>query len=332
MRIQCEKCRTLFNLDETLLKEGGSHVKCSLCGHLFKAYPPEHTMARAIVDAPASPPQDDMDMSETLTPKDSGPPPPPFQGKDDAFEADLDSVYKDAFEGPDFGLAQTDEPVSEDLGNGKEDEIKEDTTENHVGEAPDPTETTAKPASAKRKAPKGARFTILLVAFLILLGVVGGVTYWKPDWIPPSLSFLNWRTPEKKKPADAGVRLLQFESVAGSFVDSEKGGHLFVIRGMVRNNYPTPRSYLLVKGTILDDKGKVVETKVGYAGNTFTEEELKTLPLEEIKKAMRNRDGMARQNFNLSSGAGVPFMIVFEDLPENLSEFSVEAVSSLPGS
>ncbi len=88
---------------------------------------------------------------------------------------------------------------------------------------------------------------------------------------------------------------------------------------------------MLVKGTILDDKGKMVESRVSYAGNTFTEEELKTLPLDEIRKAMQNRQGMARQNVNVPSGAGIPFMIVFDNLPDNLSEFAVEAVSSSPG-
>jgi hypothetical protein len=81
----------------------------------------------------------------------------------------------------------------------------------------------------------------------------------------------------------------------------------------------------------VDDKGQVVRRKLGYAGNTFTEQEIKTLPLEEINKAMRNRYGMARKNFNVAPGAATPFMIVFENLPENLSEFTVEAVSSSPG-
>jgi hypothetical protein len=34
---------------------------------------------------------------------------------------------------------------------------------------------------------------------------------------------------------------------------------------------------------------------------------------------------------NVKPHASVPFMIVFEELPENLSEFTVEAVGSAPG-
>jgi formylglycine-generating enzyme required for sulfatase activity len=140
------------------------------------------------------------------------------------------------------------------------------------------------------------------------------------------------KTLEKEKPSEAGVRLLQVYSIAGSFVDTAKSGQLFVIRGMVKSQYPQPRSNILVKGSILDNKGKAVDSRVSYAGITFTEGELKTLPIEEVLKALQNRDGNARQNFNVPSGASIPFMVVFQNLPDNMSdEFAVEMVSSSPG-
>jgi hypothetical protein len=46
---------------------------------------------------------------------------------------------------------------------------------------------------------------------------------------------------------------------------------------------------------------------------------------------LANRTGKGNANVNVKAQATVPFMIVFEDLPENLSEFTVEAVSSAPG-
>ena len=41
MIIQCEECRTKFNIDETFIKNEGSKVKCSCCKHVFMAYPPK---------------------------------------------------------------------------------------------------------------------------------------------------------------------------------------------------------------------------------------------------------------------------------------------------
>ena len=127
---------------------------------------------------------------------------------------------------------------------------------------------------------------------------------------------------------DAGARFLQFGSVSGVFVDSEKNGQLFVIRGIVSNKYPENRRYILIKGSLLNNNGGLVTAKKAYAGNTFSEEELKTLPLDEITKAGDNRDGMARQNLNVASGGSIPFMIVFAELTNDLSEFTVEAIGS----
>lgn len=39
MIITCEKCSTKFNLDDSLVKDSGSKVRCSLCKHIFTAYP-----------------------------------------------------------------------------------------------------------------------------------------------------------------------------------------------------------------------------------------------------------------------------------------------------
>lgn len=40
MIITCKECSTRFNLDESLLKTGGSKVRCSSCKHVFTAFPP----------------------------------------------------------------------------------------------------------------------------------------------------------------------------------------------------------------------------------------------------------------------------------------------------
>ena len=41
--------------------------------------------------------------------------------------------------------------------------------------------------------------------------------------------------------------------------------------------------------------------------------------------------GKGGMNRNIKPGASIPFMVVFENLPDDLSEFMVEAVSSAPG-
>jgi hypothetical protein len=170
---------------------------------------------------------------------------------------------------------------------------------------------------------------IFLVVILVLMGAIAAIFFWAPELVPDSLSF---KEPSKKQDlADIGVRRLSFKAVNGFFVNSEKSGNLFVIQGMVSNDYPKSRSFILIRGSILDDKGNVVRRKLSYAGNIFKKEEIKALSLERINQAMKNRYGMDGKNLNMASGSTVPFMIVFENLPENLGEFTVEAVSSSIG-
>ena len=40
MIITCKSCRTIYNMDEGLLKPTGSKVRCSKCQYIFIGYPP----------------------------------------------------------------------------------------------------------------------------------------------------------------------------------------------------------------------------------------------------------------------------------------------------
>ena len=55
MVIRCERCSTMYELDEALLAPGGSEVQCTKCQHVFKAFPPQ-SAGRTLVGAPAHPP------------------------------------------------------------------------------------------------------------------------------------------------------------------------------------------------------------------------------------------------------------------------------------
>ena len=57
MIITCDECSTRFRLDESLLKDEGSKVRCSLCKHVFTAFP---TASDALLDM-EPPAQPDMD-------------------------------------------------------------------------------------------------------------------------------------------------------------------------------------------------------------------------------------------------------------------------------
>ena len=314
MIIQCEKCGTKFNVDESLLKKEGSTVRCSLCKYTFVAYPPEQEYLEERETIAFSKEEIEKTVVQDL-------PGVIHEKESEAGLEDQAILFDNAFEGP----------LEDQMG---ERAVSSDDSHARVEEEMTGAEQPLEPAHMKKETPKKMPrrphlLPILLVIVLILIGATAAIFLWVPDLIPDSLSML--KPAKKQEIADMGVRRLSFKSVTGSFVDSENLGNLFVIRGVVTNDYPKSRSFILIKGSILDDKGQVVKRKLAYTGNNFKEEEIKSLSLEKINQAMKNRYGMGRKNVNIASGANIPFTIVFEDLPKNLSEFTVEAVSSSPG-
>ena len=49
MKIPCESCQSTFQLDSSLVKPTGSMVRCSKCGEVFRAYPPDWVDRRKYV-------------------------------------------------------------------------------------------------------------------------------------------------------------------------------------------------------------------------------------------------------------------------------------------
>jgi hypothetical protein len=195
-------------------------------------------------------------------------------------------------------------------------------------EPPAALQTDAAPPVAKKPRRSGVGL-IVLVIIMLLLGGGFAVYYFAPDLIPDSLPIPK---PIKKEDiSGTGVSRLTLKSVGGYFVESSKAGQLFVIKGTVTNHNPKSRSFILIKGSLLDDNGKTVRSKMAYAGNTFKEKQIKEMPLEKINKALKNRVGIKRINVNVKPQSTLPFMIIFGNLPQNISEFTVEAVSSSPG-
>jgi pilus assembly protein FimV len=340
MIIECKQCGSKFKLDEGLLREEGSKVKCSVCKSVFRAYP------KGIVPKGTEEPKvADQSLGETVT-LDTYPTleeerPEPLL--EDSFEAELAKALQEESETKRIETISPDqipEEEEEELRFDFEEGIK---SEPKPGAAPSSTlqreitkiaEELPKPEKAvpkKRKKGGLPRFLmILLIVVLLLTGGVAALLYFAPEQVPEYLtSYLG--VAGKPEVKDPGVRRLSFKNVSGKFYQSSKAGNLFCVQGMVFNEYPGSRSFIRIKGSLLDEKGVAVKQKMAYAGNTYTENELKDMTLEQINQGLANRTGRGNANVNVKAKTLVPFMIVFEELPDNLSEFTVEAVASSPG-
>lgn len=348
MIIECKKCKSLFRLDEGLLREEGSKLRCSVCKHVFIAYPSRQEPLEEEKPRPK-----DQSLGETVTLE--SPPVLEEEEREPLLEDISEQDFEDSFEeeadtkriqaiSPEQIPEEEEEEFHLEMDYEEEEEVKpkqevvkpaakKRTPEERRPAAPARPEAPARPGQEVRPKPKKSSRSklplVILVIVLLLIVGAGAVILFAPDLVPEKLAFLKGtQRPETKDP---GVLRLRFTAVTGSFVQNSKAGQLFVVRGTISNNYTESRSHVLVKGSILDDKGKVVKTKVAYAGNPFTENELKDLSMDQINQGLRNRAGKGNSNVNIKPQASVPFMIVFEDLPENLSEFTVEPVSSSPG-
>jgi predicted Zn finger-like uncharacterized protein len=368
MIIECEKCHTKFRLDENLLKETGSKVRCSICDYKFILFPPhaeqkikeapptlleeeektplgevakeeelasvfDKTLVADVLEEPESMPSEKIPKEEEVV-----------SDFDQTFgeEIEQEMLQEEEMEPVSFeDISQLDSGVirgvdkkspaiekAMDRAAKVEEKIiakeeRERAKEVKKGEAP------AKPQPIMKKKRRVGLTIIILVIILLLVGAASAIILFRPDLLPESIPFFK-KPLSKEQAFDTGNKRLSFRELKGTFVDSKKAGKLFVVSGTVINDYPDKRNFIRIKSNILDSKGMVIQSKIVYAGNPVSTTELQTLSVEEINNMLVNKLGKNNINVNINPTSSIPFMIVFDNLPEDVSEFTVEAISSLP--
>lgn len=336
MIIECERCRTKFKLDENLLKETGSKVRCSICKHEFIVFPPkseqplEEGLPEPSVEPGVKPSEGPIKKEELVSDLDKTLAEEAGEGITQEEEIEpisfedlsrLDSgVIKMEAEKPDIEMAM-------DRAKRVEEEIIAE-EERKEREEVKRVEPVISQAVIKKSRKPGLLLTVLII-ILLLVGATSALVLFKPDLLPESIPFFK-KPLSKEQALDIGNKRLAFRGLKGSFVDSRKAGKLFVVTGLITNNYPDNRNFIRVRSNILDSKGKVIKSKIVYAGNPISNRELQTLSMEEINNRLMNRVGKNKININILPKASVPFIIVFDKLPEDISEFTVEPISSSP--
>ena len=296
MIINCEKCGSKFNLDENLLNEKGSKVRCSVCKSIFTVFPPE-------------PEEEEDDFNAALEETVDLDSPPVFD-EDGGIEADTDGIEAD----DDFDKA-FENALNEDLQDEGADE------EEKAEPAPEP------PKEKKKSKRPGLLFIILIILFVVLLGAAA-VYLFAPGLLPDGTS--GMQPIDQQTVVDPGSKKLEIVDYSDRYIHTDDLGQLFIIKGRIVNNYPEARSYILIKGTLEDENRNPILRKLVYAGNIFSEHELKDITIEEIDERMNLKSGKDNSNMDIAPQDSVPFMIIFNNLPDSLSEYVVEAVSSSP--
>ena len=317
MIVHCEKCQTKFDFNEERLKKEGSRVRCSVCKHVFTVYPQKQTSPENIELEPKA--LDEFEKTVSLDLKrmleeDSGE--LGAEDRDLRFDEHAVRYRNDRAE-----LRESAKSVLDNLMSGPAiDEIEEITPEDWGG---DISGREGFDTISRKRPTKSALPRILLILLLLIIGAGVATYFLMPEIIPDSLKIFG--TSGKSKPGDAGIKALSFEDVSGFFVQSEIAGRLFIIKGMIKNDYPEGRRDVLIKAAILNDKGKEVKVAKVYAGKSLKEDQIKAMNQAAIKKAMS-----ARSKSIVRPGKTVPFTVILDGLPDNMSEFTVEPVQSSP--
>lgn len=140
------------------------------------------------------------------------------------------------------------------------------------------------------------------------------------------LAIGGWAVWKNFKASETGV--INLEEMSGTYAQNAETGSIFVISGKAVNNTNKSRSFFQVKGILFNKKGERLAQKEVFCGNIFSSKELATLSRAKIEADLMNKVGGSLSNINLAPGKAVPFMIVFFDLPPDMSEFSVESTGS----
>ncbi len=174
----------------------------------------------------------------------------------------------------------------------------------------------AKPSSFSRRLFFGALIALTVFCLFLLFA------YMK-----------TYKSTHTNRQADPGNKHITVSSETKEyFIDNIHLGQLFVVQGMVRNEYPEARSFIFLKATLYTDINKPYQTITLYCGNPLTKEQLRTLTLEKLQKIIKNKYGKSRSNVNVLPQAEVPFTVFFYNLPElsKLTNYKIEVISSEP--
>ena len=133
----------------------------------------------------------------------------------------------------------------------------------------------------------------------------------------------KWLGLEMKEEGSIAVK-----NPAAVFVQNKGAGELFVINGEAVNNFGKPRASIQVKATVFGPKGEVLLQKNAYCGNALSKDQLASLPLTELDKAMANAFGDSLSNLAVQPGKTIPFVVVLGNVPKGATDFGVEVIAS----
>jgi predicted Zn finger-like uncharacterized protein len=311
MIVQCEKCGTQYNIDDTKVRPGETKVRCTQCQHVFTIPHPLILSERDIFGETEEKAEDAFmkEWAENVRPQ------PPQEPRQPAPPAPDQAPPPRAFVPP----TTDEEPLF--------------AAEALTKETPSP-EQEVFPVSSMRggealaKKERKSSNAFLVIMFFLLI-TAASLYYWvnKTQGSILALEYIYEKVytfmsgDKAEKVFIIGMRGSEY---------SLEGGSVYVIQGKVANRSGGTKQSVKLKGTLFDKVGKEVATSTGYCGVTITDDEIKKSSFESLKAAFGFIGaGQARP---FPSQQNLPFTIIFFSPPEGATDFRVDIVEAVePG-
>jgi len=335
--IQCKKCATKYNFDESLIEGEGIWVRCTRCKNMFFQVNP--AIERIVLA------QDIEDKNITV-------------GTDMKKEKPETGAYREVVPYPqsDEDKEKRDEveqlwqditlPEEGDFFN---DQLEKDALLKDEGEPVNPAEPilvkendSDRNEIIRRETRTGGKRKGFwtpgrIVAYPVIVIIVSLTVYF---WFFPQVGrqilnnvyFVEESTQitggksNTKRSINGSKEKISFVNIKEYTVKNWIVGDIFIIQGIAVNKNASPVSQVRVRGRILDSSGSVLIKEKVYAGNILTDEELKNLTEEEIKEELSNPWGSDFLNKEIPYKGEIPFMIVFSNPPERAKEYLIDPV------
>ncbi len=197
-----------------------------------------------------------------------------------------------------------------------------------VGEEPEKSGKKAARTKKKKKKTQGVRkkksklVPALVVLLLVLIAGAGGLYYVVTVMNIPIPYVSDILNPQPADPMGTLKMATQGEAVS-RFMENTAAGRLLIITGKVKNDYREARRNVRMVGRLFAKGKKLLQVQTAYAGNIIADQDLMTEAFPGLRKRLLNR---ARSR--VAPGGVIPYMLVFDKLPQNLDEFTVEVAGS----
>ena len=342
MRIECPQCHSIQPVDPAALPGEGLEIACSQCGLMFtvRSHPSQEgdSEREFVFSAMPTDGQIDTEIPSESPHEQQGPfgglPLEAFLQKDE-IPFRIVQAYENyerertLHHGDEAGATPSTKPGTRMIDDYSISIRDGEPSSRDLGEEGWPgSSVPLEPRSFREKRRQIARLRIPLFVLLALTALAIAAVFLRrflPENPLQGMKQLAGKV-VSQMPFQQGDRgSIQFSDLNSYFISVGKGQTpAFVIEGKVTNHYPTPCQFVQVKGILFDARGDRAAEEVVYCGNVLKKQGIQVSTPERIHEVLQTASGSALANINIEPGKSIPFMLVFFNPPENVSEFSVE--------